>query len=263
MGHGPEALLAAGLLERLARDGVPHSVTDVAPQGKFLAEIATTFDLQRGVRRRVEASLASGARPIVLSGNCNTGVAGSLAAHASDDVGLVWFDAHSDAETPETTTSGFLDGMGLAMALRCCWRAALGGVGDWALDGSRTALIGAREISPAAGELLRQQGVAVVGPADARKGAIGAAVDQLRASGARRIHLHVDLDVLDSALVGPANSYAMDDGLTIEQLVALIGRLGADFVVATASIASYDPEVDRSGAIAAAGVEIAALIASL
>lgn len=182
MARGPQALMRAGLGERLSAAGIVYSIAEVASEQAFLAEIAAAFDLQRGVRRAVETALATGARPITISGNCNTGVVGSLAAHGGDEVGLVWFDAHSDAETPDSTTSGFLDGMGLAMALGCCWTSALGSVGDWALDGSRTALIGAREISSAAATLLRTKGVAVVSPADARAGAIAAAVDQLRAA---------------------------------------------------------------------------------
>jgi arginase len=261
MGRGPHALMAAGIPQRLKHQKVAFGVAEVAPANAFRAEIATTFELQRLVRRQVEAAISASERPITISGNCNTGVVGSLAAHAAGDVGLIWLDAHSDAETPETTTSGLLDGMGLAMALRCCWQEMLHQVGEWSLPGERAALVGAREISPAVGTLLRQCGVAIVSPSKARDAAIDCAVDQLRGAGVRRIHLHLDLDVLDSRSVGPANSYALPDGLSAGELLALLGRIACDFTIASASVASYDPVLDTTRVVAAAGLEAIALIA--
>ena len=60
--------------------------------------------------------------PVVLAGNCNSYV-GTLAGLETDRAGVSWFDAHGDFNTPETTTTGFLDGMGLAMASGRCWKA--------------------------------------------------------------------------------------------------------------------------------------------
>ena len=261
MGRGPHALLGAGLVERLANEGVTATLVEIEPEEVFAAEIAMAFDLQRGVRRAVEASLAMGRRAISLTGNCNTGVIGSLAAHAGSDIGLVWFDAHSDAATPDSSTSGFLDGMGLAMALGCCWTTMLREVGASKLDGRRAALVGAREIEPAAGRLLEDQGVAIVTPEDARLGHIGPPLDRLRSAGVRQVHLHVDLDVLDSERVGPASSYALGDGVSEVELLRLIEQVQSAFPTASASIASYDPEVDTSGAVASAGLEVAARLA--
>jgi arginase len=266
MGAGPHALLEAGLEGRLEEQGVAARAVEIEPQGPFRAEIATTFDLHRGVRAAVETSLGEDRLPITLSGNCNTGVIGSLAADGMEQAGLIWFDAHSDAETPESSTSGFLDGMGLAIALGCCWRPMLASVGSRPLDGRRAVLVGAREVSPAAGALLRDQGVAMVPPADARslppREALAKALAQLRGEGVRRIHLHLDLDVLDPDLVGPANDYALPGGVTAEQLNALLETILGEFAVVSASVASYDPRLDRDGAVAKAGLEAIALLAS-
>ena len=65
---------------------------------------------------------ASGRFPLVLSDNCNatvrviTGLTGA-SPKEEEEVGLIWFDGHADFNTPETTTSGFLDSMGLATAV--------------------------------------------------------------------------------------------------------------------------------------------------
>jgi arginase len=164
MGAGPLALLSDGLVERLERHGSTVHFSQLEPTGKFHAEVATAFELHGVVRRNVANSLRGERLPIVLAGNCNTGVIGCLAAHEADDVGLFWFDAHSDAETPETSTSGFLDGMGFAIALGECWKPKLDELGWHGLNGTRAALVGAREISPAAGSILHRHGVAIVSP---------------------------------------------------------------------------------------------------
>jgi arginase len=140
------------------------------------------------------------------------------------------------------------------------------GLGSAPLDGRRAALVGAREVSTAAGALLREQGVVLVSPEDARslepREALAEALAQLRGQGVRRLHVHLDLDVLDPDLVGPANDYALPGGLTGEQLNGLLLTILEDFELASASIASYDPRLDRDGAVAAAGLDAIALLAS-
>jgi arginase len=266
MGSGPLALLSAGLTERLEKQGFSTAVSKLEPEGPFHAEIATAFDLQGIVKRKVTCSVERGNLAIVLAGNCNTGVLGCLAAHDADDVGLFWLDAHSDAETPETSTSGFFDGMGFALVLRECWRPKLEELGWSGLSGRRAALVGAREISPAARALLDRNGVAIVPPEKARSGAgeraLADAVSQIRSAGAKRVHVHVDLDVLDPDFVGPANGYALPKGLPVEQLLAHLRLILEEFPLASASLASYDPAYDSSGNISAAALEIIALLAS-
>jgi arginase len=265
MGAGPHALLSAGLEERLRSDGFAATSSQLEAAQCFPAEIATAFELQLKVRDAVISALRENRLSIALTGNCNTGVVGALAAHNADDVGLVWFDAHSDAETPETTTSGFFDGMGFAVALGECWKPKLADLGWQGLDGRRAMLVGAREISPAARQLLQRREVSVISPEAAQSGpsaeALGPAVSQMAAAGVRRIHVHVDLDVLDPDLVGRANDYALHGGLSVEQLLSHIRFLLSTFTLVSASVASYDPSFDEDGAVCAAGREAIALLA--
>jgi arginase len=267
MGLGPHALLRAGLEAQLGREGIDCWLSEVEPEEDFGAEIATSFALHREIRAAVAASHAEGRLPITLSGNCNTGVVGSLAAGDTDDLGLFWFDAHSDAETPESSTSGFLDGMALAMALGCCWAPMLRSVGAHRLQGSRAALVGAREISPQAEALLTRKGVSVVSPEQATalppEQALASAFETMRSAGVRRAHVHVDLDVLDPLLVGPANDYALEGGLSSAQLNGLLDAVLRTFDLASASVASYDPRLDGEGKVARAGLEAISRLARL
>ncbi|TIT87215.1 MAG: arginase family protein, partial [Mesorhizobium sp.] len=83
-GQGPDALMAGGLAEALKLAG---------------------HDNERF--------------PIVLAGNCLTS-AGAVAGEGAD--AIIWADQHGDINTPDTSTSGFLDGMALATVLGLCWR---------------------------------------------------------------------------------------------------------------------------------------------
>jgi len=264
MGAGPDALLQLGLVERLTAAGTECDLIEIGLTGPFHAEVAAAFELHARIRDEVAAARSKGRLAICLTGNCNTGVIGSLAAHRSADVGLIWFDAHSDAETPETSTSGFLDGMAMAIALGRCWRPKLEELGWVGIDGRKVALVGAREVSAAASRLLSAQGVNLLPPALAQSSseALKPVCERFRAAGVRRLHVHVDLDVLDSELVGPANSYALPGGLTVPQLLDHIRVILEAFPVASASVASYDPEVDASGAVAAAGLRVIEMLAA-
>ncbi len=266
MGAGPLALLAAGLVDHLKENGCTATVWHLEPTEEFHAEIATAFELHRVVRQSVTRAVGNGQLPVVLAGNCNTGVIGCLAAHDAQDVGLFWFDAHSDAETPETSTSGFFDGMGLAVALGECWKSKLKELGWRGLDGRRAVLVGAREVSAAAQSILDSHGVVIISPEQVRTQladqAIGDAVGKLKAEGVDRLHVHVDLDVLDPHLVGRANSYALPNGLTLQQLLNQLRKITAEFRVASVSVASYDPACDIKGTISAAAIEVVTLLSA-
>ena len=80
----------------------------------FGAEIQTAFALCAAVAEKARESRATGRFPLVLSGNCNVAV-GTVAGCGCGSTDVVWFDAHGEATTPETTTSGFLDGMGISI----------------------------------------------------------------------------------------------------------------------------------------------------
>jgi arginase len=113
MGGGPEHLLRGGIEGKLADGRRQVRARIVEARSPFRAEIATAFELFRRVSERVGAAVEAGSFPLVLSGNCNN-IVGVVA-------GLVWFDDHADFNTPETTTTGFLDGMGLAIAVGRGW----------------------------------------------------------------------------------------------------------------------------------------------
>lgn len=260
-GAGPTALAAAG---RLRAAG--HEVVDqvVEPASPWTAELRTAFELQRLVAAAAGEALAAGQVPVLLAGNCNTtlGVLAALTA-TSRRIGLVWLDAHGDFNTPETDTSGFLDGQGLAMAVGRCWTSLAAGVpGFRPLDERDVLLVGARDLTGAQREVLRASGLTWLPPDRARDaGAVGEAVAALAAR-VDAVHVHVDLDVHDPSLA-PANGYAAADGLDARQVRAVLAATAERVPVVSAALASWDPACDVEGRMLATALDLLEAVAGL
>ena len=252
MGRGPEHLLENGLEEALRRDGLAVRPVVLELGNTPPVEVAAAFELHGRISGEVGAALTAGESPLVLSGNCNACV-GTVAGLGTDGLGILWFDAHADFNTPETTTSGFVDGMGLAIAVGDCWGSMSAGVpGFVPVEKSNVVLVGARDIQPAERERLDGAGIGVVagGPA-ADEGwyeGLGAALDALRTR-VGRVYVHLDLDVLDPEGVGKANGFAVPGGLTEGELEEVLVMIRERFAVAAVGVASYDPEPDEGGAV--------------
>ena len=254
MGAGPEHLVEGGLGEALRTKG--QSFATVRPQTDPPAEVATAFELDALISEQVRGALADGRFPLVLSGNCNASV-GTIAGADPEGLGIVWFDAHADFNTPETTTTGFTDGMGLAVAVGHCWRKMAESVPGFSpVAAEKVVLAGAREVQPAEEQRLASSKVAVVG-ADriGREGlrALAGALDELRTK-TGRVYVHLDLDVLDPAKVGQANEFAPEGGLSTEELLAALGMVSGRFDVVAVGIASYHPTFDADGRVLGAAL---------
>src|SRR5438105_9940012 len=207
MGAGPQALLDAGLQDALRAAGHRvHLKLAELPGDSWHAEIQTSFELMRMLAVAVREARDSNRLPIVLAGNCNTAV-GTMAGLGANSTGVAWFDAHADFNTPETTTSGFLDGTAVAILTGRCWTQLAATIPDFKpIADARVCLVGTRDVDSLEGGLLGESDVRVV------------ASRQLRASlpdtlssiheHVDRIYIHLDLDVLDSA-VAAANHFAV------------------------------------------------------
>jgi arginase len=259
MGGGPDVLIAAGLPGALGAAGhdIKHSEI-VLPPAVFAAEVQTAFALDRLIAERVADSVVNGELPIVLSGNCISSV-GTLGGLSLGRIGIIWFDAHGDFNTPETTIGGFLDGMALAVATGRCWTSLAATVpGFRPVAEECVVLIGARDLDPAEEALLGTSGVTHLPPAAFRKSS-SRALDDL-ASRVTDVYLHVDLDVIDPA-EGRVNSYAAAGGLRVEEVVRMITEIGRRFAIRAAALTAYDPAYDGDGRVRAAAIRIARTIA--
>jgi arginase len=189
----------------------------------------------------------------VLAGNCNTAV-GTLAGLGADSTGVAWFDAHGDFNTPETTSSGFLDGTAVAIITGRCWRQLAATVpGFTPIADDRVCLIGTRDLDSLESALLEQSSVDVIEPKHLRS-TLPRSLKSIR-NHVENMYVHLDLDVLDSA-VAPANSYALAGGLTLEDLDHALAQIAGEFRITGLTLSAYDPAVDTNGYAAQAAIRL-------
>jgi arginase len=258
MGAGPERLLDSGLSARLEERGhrVRQGVVE-ATEGSWHAEIGTAFDLMRQLSPLVRAARKEGRFPLVLSGNCSASI-GVIGGLSDRRTGIVWFDAHGDFNTPETTIGGFLDGMALAMVAGRCWKEMTRSVAGFAeIPEHRICLAGARDLDPLESEALDRSDVRRVGNADL-EAELEAAVAAM-ATDADQVYVHLDLDVLDPS-VATANRYAAHGGPNVERLERALRIVGRTIPIAAATLSAYDPAHDADGRACSAAIRLISVI---
>lgn len=257
MGAGPHQLIHLGLENVLQAAGHQVIIEEITPSHPFRAEIATAFELQRQVAIRIQSLNLGDMFPLVLSGNCNTAV-GTLSGIDMETIGVIWFDAHVDFNTPETTTGGFFDGMGVAIATGRCWAAMASQVpGFVPIADERVLYVGVRDISSEQINLDRSQ-LTLVKAAQIHdigiQAALAPALKKLQAY-TQRVYIHLDLDVFDSS-ISPANEYAAADGLTLSEMHTAIQLIQEHCVIVAAGVASYDPSFDVRNRLAQAAFQL-------
>lgn len=250
MGRGPGHLLAHGLHEVLGAGGSGVREITLESASELPTEVSTTFELDGLVAEEVREAARANEFPFVLSGNCAISV-GTLSGLGNGEVGIIWFDAHADFNTPETTTSGFSDGMGAAVAVGHCWRAMAARIPGFApLPEANLLLVGTRDVGGSEQRRLDESEVGVVAAREIRETdaphALGAALDALGMR-AGRVYVHLDLDVLDPEKVGPANGFAAAGGLSREEVEEALHMIRERFEIAAGGIASFDPACDGPG----------------
>jgi arginase len=238
---GREGGLGEGVpvLAEALQDLAASTVT-VTREQEAANETSACFDVVRTLAATVADVVSRGDFPLVLAGNCHSSL--GTCAGLGRSVGVVWLDAHADFNTPETTRSGFFDGMALALLTGSCWRELRSTVrGQIPVPEDHVVLV-ARDLDPLEEERLSASRVLRAGPDD-----LPDALDTLRERVAD-VYLHLDLDVLDPS-VGRANWFAVEGGLTLAQTQAAIDDVCDRFAVRAAALTAYAPSVDPEGAI--------------
>ena len=239
MGAGPLALVGP-LRAQLEQQGHRVRTQPIeAPETSWRAEIRTAFDLAAQVSVAVRTAREAGEFPLILAGNC--GAAIGVVAGLGKTPPVLWFDAHGDFNTPETTIAGFLDGMSVATMTGHCWTELAKSVPDFTpVPESRVWLLGVRDLDPLEFLALSHSAVKRFGPGIVGRGtALAIAPDFAD----QRPYLHIDLDALDPKEC-QVNSYQAPDGLSVAKLVEFCEGLKGVAPPAALTLSAYDPAVD-------------------
>ncbi len=257
MAEAPAALAPeiAALVQPAKRIRIPF-----LPRDRYLTAARESC---RTLADAVAASLAEGARCIVVGGEC-TLVAGAVsgALAAEPDLALVYFDAHGDFNTLATTPSHYVGGMCLAHV--CGHKVApLLWPGARTIAEDRVALVGARSLDPGEAGNLANSKVRMV-PFDPER---SEAPGLLAFARRKRLWIHVDCDVVDPSEI-PAVDFPVEGGPSLRALIDVLTALGAVATIRGLDLCSYDARKDKGprplapslARIAAAALGVAALV---
>lgn len=211
--------------------------------------------LERHLRavREALAEVPPGDTIVTVGGDCGVDLAPVETALSvfGDRLALVWFDAHADLNTPESSPSGAFRGMVL--------RALIGDGPEGlrparSVSADRVVLAGARSLDPGERDLVERRGIRHVGVEQlAGPGPLLAAV---RATGAEAVYVHIDLDVLDPR-VFPAVGTPEPGGLDVDGLLGAVRALTAEFTLAVLRVGTSGrltpPRLSRTSLVRAAG----------
>ncbi|WP_227373607.1 arginase [Haladaptatus halobius] len=277
---GPSAIRYAGLADELTAAGVtaidtgdllvpraeerdPETDEPAEGKAKFLRE---TADACSQLAEEVAATLENGAFPLVLGGDHSIAI-GTLRGAARDaDIGAVWFDAHSDFNTPKSSPSGNVHGMPLAGAL---------GIDDFAdtewanaprLSEENVVLVGLRSIDTAERKAIRESDVTAFTMSDIDEHGITDVVEEaldIAADGVDGIHVSLDLDWLDPK-EAPGVGTPVRGGVNYREahsaLETVAKRNDRDGILRSFELVEVNPILDEHNETAALATELAASV---
>lgn len=265
--HGPAALDRA-LRAHLAGWGTDGIGPRLLPSGRLegpeetlaaggtanFKHLAAVSGFCRDLAAQVTQTIRSDALALVLGGDHALSIgsiAGARAAVGPDArLGVLWLDSHADLNTAETTPSGHIHGMPLAVAVGRERNAAFAFAGGppWLREDDLT-LIGIRLLDPGERSFLRGSRIHFhpVEEVDARGMAtvVREAVEAMLAAGVDAVHVSFDLDVLDPLAMTAVNT-PVPGGVTVSACAAALRTLhDARLPVISADIVELDPTHDR------------------
>ena len=280
VGMGPSALRVAGLHGALAAIGcqladlgdidsaAPETLTAGDSRARYLALIAAVCEQ---VCRRVCEVLDNDGLPLVIGGDHSVaigtiaGIASHLRSQRNDRwterPGLIWFDAHGDINTPDSSPSGNIHGMPLACLLGKGSPALTGlGYAGAKLDASRCALIGVRDLDTQERELLKASGVRTFTMAEIDKRSLATVMDEaiaIASAPQRMLHVSFDVDVLDPT-VAPGTGTTKPGGLTYREAHLALEMIADTERLTSLEMVEVNPTLDWQNQTAVLAVELIA-----
>ena len=270
---GPAALRVARLNQRIARLGYavrdlgdmrlerPQSFPDEGEKLKYVREISNACEQ---LAAEVEAILTAGHLPLVLGGDHSIAI-GSFAGVASyykkqqETVGLIWFDAHADMNTPESTPSGNIHGMPLASLLGY-GTPELVNVAGFApkLDPRLCAHVGARDIDPGERELIAKLGMRFFTMREIDERGMSACMDdaiEIASGGSAGYAVTFDVDALDPG-DAPGSGTLVRGGMTYREAHLAMEKIAEAGGMRSLEIVEINTALDVNNKTAELGVEL-------
>jgi arginase len=270
---GPSALRVAEVDARIAALGydvddwgdLPVKIQETQgpgdPRLKYLKEILEVCGL---LRDRVGQALAAGTLPVVLGGDHSVamGTIAGLSRHFAarrEKIGLVWFDAHADANTAETSPSGNIHGMPFAVALGHGDARLVGLAGAAPMvEAQHASLVGIRDVDPAERATVKGSGVGAFTMRDIDERGMRSVMEEAirrATTGTAGVHVSFDLDGIDPDFA-PGVGTPSPGGLSYREAHLAMEMLADTGKVISAELVEVNPILDQRNGTAALAVEL-------
>jgi arginase len=271
---GPSAVRVAGLEARLealghvVEDGgnVPVAIPEQKKEGhahaKYLKEITATCTKHAEL---VLKTLESGKVPLALGGDHSV-AAGTVAGVAEyyrrqkQKVGLIWIDAHSDINTPDSSPSGNVHGMPLA-AIMGLWPSELANIFGFSpkVSPENCVLVGIRDVDAVEKENIRKAGVEVFTMRDIDERGMRAVMEEtlhMATRGTAGYHVSLDMDWVDPE-DAPGVGTPVPGGATYREAHLAMEIMADDGHLLSFEIVEVNPVIDEHNRTAELAVELA------
>ncbi|WP_256420400.1 arginase [Halobellus rarus] len=271
---GPSAIRYAGLAQELERADIdvvddgdvrapraeerdPEAERPASGRAKFLRE---TREVATRLADRVAGALVGDELPLVLGGDHSVAIGSVTGSARNADIGAIWFDAHGDFNTPETSPSGNVHGMPLAAVL---------GVGDFAdvewanaagLRAENVAIVGLRSVDPSERPAIADSDVTTFTMSDIdEQGITSVAEDALdvATAGTEGVHVSLDLDWLDPR-EAPGVGTPVRGGATYREAHSAMEAVAERGCLRSLELVEVNPILDDRNETASLATELAA-----
>ncbi len=268
---GSSAMRVAGLCEKLVHLGlsvVDHGDLDcpvMATQNEGeekLRFLPAVLDGSKHLAAEVHKLAASGGFPFIIGGDHSVSI-GTMAGLAAVDPrsGLIWIDAHGDFNTPDTTPSGNIHGMALAVNLGYGDErlTSIGGNHPKALE-ANTVLVGVRDLDPGEREALKASDITVFTMREVDELGMRGVMERaivIASKGVSRVHLSFDLDVLDPD-EAPGVGTPVKGGITYREAHLALEILADSGILTSMEMVEINPTLDERNLTSELAVGLAA-----
>lgn len=258
--RGPRDLLALGFEDRLVASGFRLRKSLVWSRAERGRE-AIVVSLARETSRLVARACSRGRFPLILSGGClvATGVVSGL-QRSGRPIRILWVDAHGDFNTPETTPSGYWDGMSLAAVCGRSLDEVYKRAELRAVQNSHIAHLGARALDPPEREDFERLKIMQVPPSEVASDEVTAQLRR-RIGRSPELYLHVDMDGIDPR-DAPAVTLPEPHGIPLADLVDCLGRLPSPRAMTLAGMNFERVDEERAQRMLESCLELASAVLS-
>lgn len=262
---GPSAMRYAGMAERL--HNLQYRVKDLGDlqipleqeeEEETLHNLKRVTSVNEELANLVDQEVASGAFPLILGGDHSISI-GSIAGIAKhySNLGVIWYDAHGDLNSDETSPSGNIHGMSLAVNLGVGHPSLTTILGDQAkIKPENVVIIGARSLDPGERELIKDKGINVYTMHDIDRCGMPQVMEEAISYLKERtdgVHLSLDLDGLDPA-EAPGVGTPVLGGLTYRESHVAMELLAQSKCITSAEFVEVNPILDDKNTTAEVAV---------